>query len=335
MRRLMLLAGSALLTGLMAMPAVAAGGPHYELVDKIQLPGKGGHGDFVLYDPSNRDVYVSMPNGVAVVSTESNKVVHAFKSIQSPNSMAFDADHVYWTEADGPGKANQIVVISKKDWKIVNRVNTAGTSPDGIWLDPDNHKLYVAMDDQNDIEVYSTGEKPSLQGKIALVPSKGSGPDVGVLVASKNTLYMPDDAWEETIDLKDGKVTHSANLHIKVTKKGGAKGQVYDAASNQLWVGTTSAGMLVLDASTLKVVKRLPAHGGIDQVSWDSKLGLAYAFEGKPKGFDVYDTKNMKPVTFVKTGAGQTHTGEADSDTHNVYAYAGVPNQLYVYKPEK
>ena len=101
-------------------------------------------------------------------------------------------------------------------------------------------------------------------------------------------------------------------LTEKLTKKGGTKGIVYDAAKNQIWVGTTDAGVYVLDARSLKVVKQLPAHGGIDEVTFDPKLRLVYAFEGGAKGFDVYDAAQMAPVAFVKTDVGNTHTGAAD-----------------------
>lgn len=334
MRLKKLLASGAIFGGLLMGTAMAQT-YHFKLVDKIALPGKPGHGDFVRYGRETGYVYVSLPNGGAVVDTHDNKVVHYFKSITSPNSHAEDANYVYWTEANGPGKANQIVVISKKDWKIVNRVTTVGTSPDGMWIDPAAHKLYTAMDDNNWVDVYSTGKDPKFLKKFPLVPKTGGGPDVGILVPSKNALFIPDDSWEERLNATTGKVEKAVNLHIKVTKLDGTKGQIYDAKTNQLWVGTTSAGVYVFNPDTLAVIKHLPAKGGIDQVSYDPKLGLVYAFEGAAKGFDVYDANSDKHVGFVSTGVGLTHTGTVDLANDEVYAYAGKAGALYVYKPEK
>ncbi len=336
MRSMKLLAGAAILSMMAAVPALAQN-YHFKLIDKIQLPGKPGHGDMVRYDPSNGYLYVSLTDGAAVVDSHTNKIVYSFPSISSPNDVAFDDDYVYWTEADGPGKSNKIVVISKKDWKIVNQVTTEGTSPDGMDLDASAHKLYVMMDDNNWVDVYSTGETPKLETKFMLYPSKGSGPDVGIVVPSKNTLYMPDDAWEEAINVNTGKITHKIDTKVKITKKGGTKNQAYNPRNNTLWVGTSTAsgGMLLLNPTTLKIIKRLPQKGGVDQVALDPKLGLIYAFEGKAKGFDVYNANTMKHVGFVSTGVGLTHTGTPDTATHNVYAYAGDAESLYVYKPEK
>lgn len=339
MRSMKLLAGAALLSAVFAGPALAST-YHYKLIDKIQLPAKPGHGDMLEYDPSNGYMYVSMTDGGAVVDTHTNKVVKSFPSIKDPNDNAFDDNYVYWTEAEDEGstKANQIVVIDKKTWKIVARVNTQGTSPDGMQMDAANHKLYVMMDDNNWVEVYNTsGQTPKFESKIMLYPTSGSGPDVGTLAASKHTLYMPVDSWEEAIDTSTGKITQKTNTKVKVTKKGGTKGQVYDPSTDKLWVSTSTAkgGVLIFDPSTLKIVKRLPQKAGADQVAFDPKMNLMYVFEGAGKGFDVYNANTMKHITFVSTGVGSTHTGMVDPTTGNVYAYAGKASALYVYKPEK
>ena len=46
-----------------------------------------GHGDIVTYDPTNQMVYVSMKDdGLAVIDTRTQKVVHVFKDIPNPNA---------------------------------------------------------------------------------------------------------------------------------------------------------------------------------------------------------------------------------------------------------
>ncbi|HVB66599.1 MAG TPA: hypothetical protein VNE67_01925 [Acetobacteraceae bacterium] len=340
MRRPERLAAGLLLSAILAGPAAAAGptpstlAAPFTLIDKIALPAPPGHGDLVRYDPSNGDAYVSLSAGAAVVDTRTGKVVHDYRSIAAPNGMAFGTRYVYWTDAGGPGKTNQIVVISKQSWKIVGRVDTVGTSPDGIWVDPGTHQLFVGMDDNNWVDRYRTGARPTFEAKIPLAPAHPkAGPDIGVLVPAKATLYMPDDAMEEAISTKTGKITRAVHLPIPSGRHGGAKGQIYDARTNQLWVGTTGHAVLVLNADTLAVIRRLPAKGGIDQVAWDPRLGLVYTFEGGAKGFDVYDAATLRPMGFVSTGVGATHTGAADPATHNVYAYAGEAGALYVYRP--
>jgi DNA-binding beta-propeller fold protein YncE len=60
----------------LSMAALASAAPvQMNLVTKITLPGKGGHGDWVAFDPGANKVYVALHgSGVAVVDVATNKV---------------------------------------------------------------------------------------------------------------------------------------------------------------------------------------------------------------------------------------------------------------------
>ena len=329
------LATAALVTGLMSGTALAA--PyHFNLVDQIQLPGHGGHGDWVTYDPGNGYVYVSLADkGVAVVDTATDKVVQYLPTLDHPEGEAADANYVYWAlgAGAGAGKVNQLAVISKATWQVVSTVNTAGTSPDGVQVDTKGGKIFVESDDANTVEVYSEGTNPKLLANWSLIPKTGSGPDVAMFVPSKNELFVPDDSLEEVLDGNTGNILRSVDTQIEITGYGGTKGQIYDPVTNDIWVGTTSGGVFIYNADTLKPVGHLPAHGSIDQMDYDPKLRIAYAFQGAAKGFDAYNMNTMKPIAFTITGVPLTHTGAVDLANHKIYAFAGKTNVLYVYQP--
>jgi len=331
-----LVAATALLTGLMTGTSLASSPPTFKLVAKIPLPTKPGHGDWVAFDPSNRDVYVSLKDhGMAVIDTKTNKVVHAFQDIAAPNTMTFDKNYVYETAAEGAGagKANQIVVIDKHDWKIVDRVTTKGTSPDGTFIDPANGHLYVVSDDNNWIEEYTPGAHPKFVAKYSLEPAKAvAGPDVASLI--NGTIYATDDSDVETVNPQDGKIGKIADYQLKLNKFGGTKDMFWDPTHHAIWVGTTNHVLYIVDPKTLQIDKPLPETAGADEVGHDAGLGLAYAFQGGIPGFDVYSIKGEKYLTTVHTGTkGPTHSGAVDPVNHDVYAYAGGYAALYVYKP--
>lgn len=337
MKRVVLLAGTALLTGALAAPAVANTW-QFKKVATITLPGAKGHGDMVTYDPTNGMLYVSMPNDVAVIDSKTNKVVADLKNIPSPNEVCYDSKYIYSDagEGAGAGKTNAIVVTDKSTWKEVGRVTTKGTTPDGCATDRATGTLYVMSDDNNWIEKYKGGAHPTFEAKWPLYPSNPkSGPDVGILVASLHTIFQPDDAYYERVDTKTGKVAQYVDTGVTLTKHGGTKGAIYDAKNDHVWVGTTDHELLVMNPHNLKVIAKPTTHGGIDQVAFDSKDGLVYAFGGEDRtGFDVYDAKTMKPVAFVKTNFGQTHTGDVDTANGAVYAYAGLGGVVDVFMPE-
>jgi hypothetical protein len=125
------------------------------------------------------------------------------------------------------------------------------------------------------------------------------------------------------------------DTHVPLTKLGGTKNMIYDPAKNVLWVGTTAGKVLILDADTLVVKDSLPAHGGIDEVSFDPGLRLVYTFESAAKGFDVFNADARVPVAYINTGSGNTHTGDVNPTTHNVYVYEGDANVVGVYAPAR
>ena len=332
-----LLASVAMLGGMMTGTALASPVTFKE-VAKIPLPCPPGHGDWVAFDPGTDSVYISMHGGgMAVVDAATNTVSHVFsaKEIPAPKTMTYDDNYIYETAAEGPGagKVNQIDVISKKTWKIVDQVNTVGTSPDGVFIDKANNRLYVVSDDNNWIDVYTTGAHPQYIKKIKLLPEKPvSGPDVANLF--NGWIYATDDAYVEKINPNTGKIVAIVNYHLKLNQFGGTKDMFFDHLHNQIWVGTTTGGFLLINPDTLAVEKRIKMTAGADAVAVDRGLGLAYAFEGGIPGFDYYSVKDEKYLGTVKTGEKKpTHSGAVDPATHLVYAYAGGDAELDVYKP--
>lgn len=332
-----LLASVAMLGGMMTGTALASPVTFKEIA-KIPLPCTPGHGDWVAFDPGTNSVYVSMHGGgMAVVDAKTNTVSHVFPEsiIPEPNTMTFDDDYIYETAAEGPGagKVNQIVVISKATWQVVDRVNTVGTSPDGTFIDKANGRLYVVMDDDNSIDEYTTGAHPKYIKKIMLLPKKPvAGPDVANLY--NGWIYATDDAYVEKVNPNTGHIAAIVNYHLKLNQFGGTKDMFFDHLHNQIWVGTTTGGFLLINPDTLAVEKRLKMTAGADAVAADHKLGIAYAFEGGIPGFDYYSIKDEKYLGTVKTGEKKpTHSGAIDPETHLVYAYAGGDAELDVYKP--
>ena len=318
----------------MAIAASAASGPAsapngFALVSTIPLPGPAGHGDWVAYDQSNGYIYLSHHGmNVVVVDTKTNKVVANIDSpdLNTPDVIAFDSKYLYVTGE----KAGKIVVISKATWKIVGTATTKGPSPDGIWLDTAMGRLYVVSNDANQLEVYGAGEQPHLIASYPLEPAKPkAGPDVGILLPSKNKLYEPDDSLILAIDLDSGQITRRLDSRLPVTGNGATKGMVYDPRGARLWVATTGKRVLVLDPDTFAKVKTLAATEADDQMGFDPGLRLVYAFGGH--GFDVYNADTMEHVAYVDTGSPVTHTGAIDPATHQVYVYEGQANVLGVY----
>lgn len=286
----------------------------FAMVTTIPLPGPAGHCDWVAYDPGNGDIYLSHHgSNFVVVDTKNNMVVANIDSpaLDTPDVMTFDPKYVYVTAE----KAGNFVVISKADWKIVGTVKTKGLSPDGIWLNAAEHRLYVVSNDANQLEVYTASWNPKLLATHPLEPAKPeSGPDVGVWVPSKHTLYESDDALVLAVNPDTGKILRKLDTQLKINKTGATKNMVYDSKTNRLWIGTTDKQVWIVNASNLAKIKTEPATEGDDAVAFDPARRLVFTFGGQ--GFDVYDANTFEHVACVNTGSPITHSGTLDPITH-------------------
>ena len=299
----------------------------YAKVNQILLPGTGGHGDWVTYDSANGYVYLGHHDSdVIVINTKNNLIIADINGIPKPNGIAYDSNYLYVTSAAG----NFIAVISKSNWNLIDTVRTNGTTPDGIWYSQRYDRVYVASDDANHVESYSAGPNPKLLDIYPLLPlNPQSGPDVGILVDSKNTLYMPDDNLVLSLDLTSGRITNQLSTNLTIGAEGATKNMIYDNLTNRLWVATTNNQTWVLNADTLKQITILPATAPDDQMAFDPAMRLMYTFGGT--GFDVYDANTLQHITFVDTSSPITHTGTVDTANHEVYAYEGQANVVSVY----
>ena len=341
---------------LVAVPAVAQE-YHYVKVADIYLPTPRGHGDIVTFDPTNGMVYVSLKDdGMSVIDTRTSKIVKTFKDIPDPNGNDYDANYVYVAAAEGLpqgmsganagtgfGTRNELVVIDKHTWQIVDRVETKGTSPDGVSVG-DGH-VYVVSDDNNWVEAYSEGAHPQLQGVWPLYPrnsnswwldtSDSCGPDVNYVSTKRHEIFQTQTSYMEILDSNNGKVKRYIDTGVPLVAHCGTKQPWLDERTDRLWVPTSTkvGGLLIMNADTLAIEKKLPQSSGKDAVGVDPGLGLFYSFGGS--GFDAYNINTLQHVAYVNTHVGVTHTGDVDPTTHAVYVYEGKRAALGVFCPVK
>ena len=351
-----LVAALAASTALFAVPALAQE-YHYVKVAEIYLPTEPGHGDITTYDPTNGMVYVSLVgDGLAVVDTHTNTVAHVIKDIPAPNGNAYDDNYVYVAAAEGLpqgmnggaagtgfGTRNELVVIDKHSWQVVGRVETwpHGTSPDGVSVG-DGH-VYVVMDDNNTMDVFTQGAHPQFVAEWDLYPQNTNhwwlntadscGPDVNYFSAKRHELFQTVTSHMEIVDSKTGAIKRHVDTHVKLVAHCGTKQPWLDERTDRLWVPTStkSGGLLIMNPDTLAIEKKLPQTSGKDAIGIDPGLGIVYTFGGS--GFDAYGMNSLQHIAYVNTTAGVTHTGDVDPTTHAVYVYEGKRAALGVFCP--
>ena len=341
---------------LIAVPALAQE-YHYVKVAEIYLPTSPGHGDITTFDPTNGMLYVSLVgDGLAVVDTRTNTVAHVIRDVPDPNGNDYDANYVYVAAAEGLpqgmsggaagtgfGTRNELVVIDKHTWQVTDRVETwpHGTTPDGVTVG-DGH-VYVVMDDNNVMDVYSEGAHPQFEAQWQLEPRNTNswwlntadycGPDVNYYSHSRKEIFQTVTSYMEILDANSGAVKRLVDTHVPLVAHCGTKQPWLDEQSNTLWVPTSTkvGGLLIMNPDTLAIERKLPQSSGKDAIAIDKGLGIVYTFGGK--GFDAYNMKTYQHIAYVNTTVPVTHTGDVNPATHEVYVYEGKRAAIGVFKP--
>ncbi|WP_124800764.1 YncE family protein [Paraburkholderia phosphatilytica] len=318
----LVIAGTVGLTGVTAANAQSA----YRLVKSIDLPGKGGHGDWVTFDPQTHTAWVvqSPDHNVVVIDADKLAVKGVIGGIEDGNGIAISDKYAFVADAT----ANKLVVVDKHTLKQVASVDTGGKKSDGVTVDTQSGHVYVANDDSNTETVFE-GEPPFKRiGSIELRPNPAKdGPDVNLYVAGLDRIYQPVDNVVDVIDPNSGKVVDVWDFKLKKA----AKPMVYDSQGKHLIVGSRDGKVLLVDP-TGTLAATIPFDGGnIDEIAVD--VASRRLFLGDKSGSaEVIDLDTKQVVDHLKTEK-DSHTLTVDPSTHRIFVYLDTSNKVEVFEP--
>ena len=118
----------------MSIAAFAASNPstQFKVINKYSLEG-GGRWDYLTVDPQAHRLYMSRTTHVAVIDTDSGKVVGDIPGTEGVHGIALATDLGVGFISDGG--ANQVTVFDLKTLKTLTSVPT-GKNPDSILYHP-------------------------------------------------------------------------------------------------------------------------------------------------------------------------------------------------------
>ncbi|WP_296659155.1 hypothetical protein [Paraburkholderia sp.] len=298
----------------------------YQLVKTIDLPGtKGGHGDWVSYDKDTHAVWLAQsPNhNVVVIDANTMLVKKTLGGVDSGNGIDFDANHAYVTDAT----SGKLIVYDKHSFDRLAAVDSGGKTPDGVNVDTKTGTILLANDDSNNEAVFEAKPPFKMTVSYKLKPEDDKdGPDVALYVASADRLYQPVGGKIDVINPN----THKIEAVWEFGLKGPAKGGVYDSKTNHLIFGTGDKKMLVVDATSGKLVTTITVAGPVDQTAIDTDKRRAFIGD-KTGDLEVIDLDSNKVVDHIHTEP-KVHTLTVDTSTHRVYVYLNESNKVGVYE---
>jgi DNA-binding beta-propeller fold protein YncE len=293
--------------------AVAAAGA-YHLIKKIPIPGDGGW-DYVAADSDGRRLYVSHDKEIVVLDLDSGAIVGNISGGPDMHGAAIASEYGRgFISVSNPGS---VVIFDLKTLAKIGEVRV-GDDPNGIIYDHLTKRIFTADRGSKRVTAIDAktgkiaGTIENLGGRTEHLASDEAG-HVFPNMQDRNTLLK--------LDAKELKV-----LETWPTAPCEAPSSMdMDRAHARIFIGCRGAGMMiVVDATTGKIVASNKIGGGVDAAEFDPKTGLAYFSTGADGVLSIFREKSpdqYERVENVPTQAG-ARTMAVDRKTGRIYVAA-------------
>ena len=316
-----------------------ASGP-YQVLKRAKVGGEGGW-DYIYADVAGRRIYIPR-RGVPAVEASDTKPA----SPAVPTRMTiFNLDTLApMGEIEGVGgngaavdpksghgftSSKPAAMFDTKTNKLIKTIDLGAASPDGIYFDSFNDRVYIYSHPTKDATVIDAKDGTVL-GTIDLggVPEQSIGDGKGMLY-----VVMQDAQGSVTaVDTK----TMKAVAHYSLGDKGGCNGLALDVKNKILFAACGRSGnppttpaqpmMVVLSATDGKILANLPLAGSSD--------GAAFS----PTTMAAFSTHGNGTLTVVKENSPKSFVVEQNLDTMNgarTITFDDKTNRIFTMSQER
>jgi YVTN family beta-propeller protein len=279
----------------------------FHVINTFHIASTGGW-DAIEVGPVNDWLYLSHGTQVNVLNKITGDSVGVIENTLGVHDIAFDvANHKGFTSN---GKLNTLTVFDVNTNKVLSQI-AVGQNPDIIFYEPFSKKIMVCNGRGKNISIIDPLLNKAIDsievgGKPEFAASNGSG-KLYVNVEDKNEIVE--------IDTKTFKVIN----HWSLAPGDGPTGLAIDNITHRLFSGCDKK-LVVLDATTGKLIDTLAIGSGCDGVVFDPALKNIYTANGEGT-ITVIHEDNANKFTVVenietKRGA---RTVALDITTHFLY----------------
>ena len=280
----------------------------YHLLNKIEVGGEGGW-DGLIADPKAHRLYVSHATHVVVIDTATDKVVGDIPGTNGVHCIAFDEKSGKgWTTN---GRDNSVTIFDLKTLKVLGTVPT-GKNPDAIVYDPSSKRVFAFNGASANVTVIDAANS-----KVAGTIELGGRPEFAAL-DGKGTVFINIEDKSEVVAIDSARMTIKSRWPIAPGEE--PTGIALDAKTMRLFMVCANKKMIVMDATSGKVITDLPTGDGTDGAEFDPGTKFAFSSNGEGTLTIVHeDAKDKFTVAEnVQTQRG-ARTLAVDTKTHKVY----------------
>jgi DNA-binding beta-propeller fold protein YncE len=284
---------------------VFQGASNYRVEGRYPIPGDGGF-DYVTLDSSARRLYVSHATQVDVLDADTGKVVGTIPDTPGIHGVALAPAFKHGFTSNG--RENKVSMFEPSTLHVIKKIDV-GKGPDGIYYDPGSKRVFTNNHGSHDITAIdaASGEV------VGTVKVGGDGEQA--IIGADGLIYVNSEDTAEVVVFDPKSLEVKKRFPVGNTKV--PTGLAYDAKTKRLFIGCRNEPkMVVMDATTGKVINSFPIGVGVDYAGFDPGAGLIFFSCGdgtlsiyREKSADAYeDAGAVKTQPSAKTMAFDTKT---------------------------
>jgi DNA-binding beta-propeller fold protein YncE len=256
---------TSVLVGLFSLALAFQGGSNYRVVGRYAIPGEGGF-DYVTMDSSARRLYVSHATQVDVLDADSGKVVGTIGDTPGVHGVAIAS--AFKRGFTSNGRENKVSMFDPSTLQLIKKIDV-GKGPDGIYYDPGSKRVFTNNHGSHDITAIdaATGDV------VGTVKVGGDGEQA--IIGADGLIYVNSEDTAEVVAFDPQSLEVKKRFPIGVAKV--PTGLAYDAKTKRLFIGCRNEPkMVVMDASTGKVINSFPIGSNCDYAGFDPDARLIF-----------------------------------------------------------
>ena len=285
----------------------AQGTSKYKVVKTFPIASSGGW-DYIAVGPGNNRLYVSHGTQVNILNQETGDSVGVIPGTTGVHGIAFvPALNKGYTSN---GKLNNVTVFDLTTNNIITQIAT-GQNPDAIMYDEFSKKIITCNGRSKDLSVID----PSNNNVVATIPVGGK-PETAVS-DNEGKIYVNIEDKNEIskIDI----TTNTVEASWGIAPGESPTGLAIDTKTKRLFAGCEKL-LIVVDATSGKVVDKLAIADGCDGVAFDNNLKYVFAScgEGKLSIVQELSADKFQVIDNVPTKR-SARTIALDETKHEIY----------------
>lgn len=241
------------------------GGTGYKVETRYPVPGNGGF-DYVTIDSAARRLYLSHGTQVDVVDADNGKLVGTIPDTPGVHGIAIAPEFKHGFTSNG--RENKVSMFDPATLQLIKKIDV-GKGPDGIYYDLATKRVFTNNHGSHDISAIDakTGEV------VGTVKAEGDGEQA--IIGADGLIYVNSENTSDVVVFDPKTLEVKKRFPIGVAKV--PTGLAYDAKTKRLFIGCRDEPkMVVMDATSGKVITSLPIGRGVDYAGFDPQAKLIF-----------------------------------------------------------